>query len=135
MRLCEDCLGELRPFLEARPSRKGEPFITTPAPAFHLSSPRCGRSYLNRTVVITMPLMRIVEMTSYEVVRMIAVGNRFMPAVWAVPVSGFVTAAGASRIAFRRIGGIHFQLVFVHVVAMHKVHVPIVKETLMPFVH
>ena len=82
-----------------------------------------------------MSLMHMVEMTSHEVVRMIAVGNSFMPAARAVPVGGFVTAAGVSRTAFRRIIGIHFQLVFVHVVAMHIVHVAIVKETLMPIVH
>lgn len=82
-----------------------------------------------------MPLMLMVEMTSHEEVRMIAVGNRFMPAVRAVPVGGFVTAAGASSIAFRRIGGIDFQLVFVHMVAMHIVHVAVVKKTLMPIVH
>lgn len=82
-----------------------------------------------------MPLMLMVEMTGHEVVRMIAVGNSFMPAVWAVPVRGFVTAAGASSIAFRRIGGIHFQLMFVHMIAMHIVHMAVVKETLVPLVH
>jgi hypothetical protein len=100
-----------------------------------LGSPPCGSSYLNRAVVITMPLMLMVEMTSHKVVRMIAVGNRFMPAVWAVPVGGFVTAAGASSIAFRRIGGVHFELVLIHMIAMHIVHVAVVKEALMPFVH
>ena len=82
-----------------------------------------------------MSLMHMVEMTSHEVVRMIAVGNSFVPAARAVPVGGFVTAAGVSRTAFRRIIGIHFQLVFVHMIAMHIVHVAIVKETLMPIVH
>ena len=65
---------------------------------------------------------------------MIAVGNSFMPAARAVPVGGFVTAAGGSRTAFRRIVGIHFELVFVHMIAMHIVHVAIVKETLMSIV-
>ena len=82
-----------------------------------------------------MALMQVVKMTSHEVVRMVAVGNSFMAAARAVPVGGFVTAACVSCTAFRRIIGIHFQLVFVHVVAMHIVHVAIVKETLMPIVH
>jgi hypothetical protein len=82
-----------------------------------------------------MTLMRMVEMTSHEVVGMIAVGNGFMPAAGTVLMSGFVTAAGFSRIAFRRILGIHFQLVFVDMIAMHVVHVTIVKETLMSIVH
>ena len=99
-----------------------------------LSSPRCGSNYLNRAVVIAMALMHVVEMTSHEVVRMIAVGNSFMSAARAVPVGGVVTAAGVSSTAFRRIVGIHFQLVFVHMIAMHRVHVAIVKETLMPIV-
>ena len=82
-----------------------------------------------------MALMHMVEMTSHEVVRMIAVGNSFVPAARAVPVGGFVTAAGVSGTAFRRIVGSHFQLVLVHMIAVHIVHVAIVKETLMPIVH
>jgi len=82
-----------------------------------------------------MALMHMVEMTSHEVVRMVAVGNSFMAAARAVPVGGFVTAARVSSTAFRRIIGIHFQLVFVDMVAMHIVHVAIVKEALMPIVH
>jgi hypothetical protein len=82
-----------------------------------------------------MALVRMVEMTSHEVVRMIAVGNSFMPAAGAVLVGGYVSAAGVSSTAFRRIVGIHFQLVFVHMIAMHIVHVAIVQETLMPIVH
>lgn len=82
-----------------------------------------------------MALMLMVEMTSHEVVRMIAVGNSFVPAVRAMTVSGFVICAGVSSSAFRRIGGIYFELVFVHMIAMHIVHVAIVKETLVPIVH
>jgi glutamate synthase domain-containing protein 2 len=82
-----------------------------------------------------MSLVRMVKVTRHEVIRMIAVGNSFVAAARAVPVSGFVTGAGVSAAAFRRILGIHFQLVFVHMIAMHIVHVAIVKETLMPIVH
>ena len=82
-----------------------------------------------------MALMHMVEMTSHEVVRMIAVGNSFMPAARAVLVGRFVAAAGVSGTAFRWIVGSHFQLVLVHMIAMHIVHVAIVKETLMPIVH
>jgi hypothetical protein len=78
--------------------------------------------------------MVMVEMAADEVVRMIAVGNRFMPAARTVTVSGFVAAAGVSSSAFRGIPGIHFQLVFVDMIAMHIVHVAIVEETLMPIV-
>jgi hypothetical protein len=65
---------------------------------------------------------------------MIAVGNSFVAAARAVPVSGFVTGAGVPAAAFRRILGIHFQLVFIHMIAMHIVHVAIVKETLVAVV-
>jgi len=82
-----------------------------------------------------MALMHMVEMTGHQVVCMIAVGHSFMPAARAVLVSGFVTVARVSLAAFRRIVGIHFQLVFVHMIAMHVVHVAIVKETLVPIVH
>jgi CRP-like cAMP-binding protein len=70
-----------------------------------------------------------------EVVGMIAVGDSFMSAAAAVLVTDIVTTAGVPAAAFRRILGIHLQLVFIHMVAMHKVHVPIVKETLVPIVH
>jgi hypothetical protein len=82
-----------------------------------------------------MALMDMVEMTGHQVVGMIAVGNSFMSAARAVLVSGFVTVARVASAAFRRIVGIHFQLVFVHMIAMDVVHVAIVKETLMPIVH
>jgi hypothetical protein len=81
-----------------------------------------------------MSLVRMVKVTRHEVIRMIAVGNSFVAAARAVPVSGFVTGAGVSGAAFRRILGIHFQLVFVHMIAMHIVHVAIVKETLVAVV-
>jgi hypothetical protein len=82
-----------------------------------------------------MALMHMVEMTIHEVVRMIAVGNSVMPAARAVLVGGFVTTAGVSTLAVRRIVGSHFQFVFVHMVAMHIVHVAIVEETLVAIVH
>jgi hypothetical protein len=81
-----------------------------------------------------MALMLMVEMTRHEVVRMIAVGDSFVAAARAVTVRRFVTAAGVSSSAFRGIPGIHFQLVFVDMIAMHIVHVAIVEETLMPIV-
>ena len=82
-----------------------------------------------------MALMLMVEMTSHEVVRVIAVGNSFVPAARAVTVSGVVTAAGVSITALRGIPGIDLQLVFVDMIAMHIVHVAIVKETLVTIVH
>jgi hypothetical protein len=81
-----------------------------------------------------MALMDMMQMTFHEIVRMIAVGNSFVAAARAVMVSGYVTAAGVSTTAFRRILGIYFQLVLVHVIAMHIVHVAIVKEALVPIV-
>jgi len=81
-----------------------------------------------------MAVMLMVEMTLHEVIRMIAMRNGFVAAARAVTVSGDVTAAGVSRSAFRRIPGIYFQLVFVHMIAMHVVHVAIMKETLVAIV-
>jgi hypothetical protein len=82
-----------------------------------------------------MAFMHVVQMAIHEVVGMIAVGNSFMSTARAVLVGGFVTAAGVSGAAFLRVVGIHLYLVFVHMIAMHKVHVAIVKETLVPIVH
>src|SRR5229473_1482518 len=80
-----------------------------------------------------MSLMHMVQMASDEVVGMIAVRDSFMSA--AALVTDFVTTAGVSAAALRPILGIHVELVFIHMVAMHIVHVPIVEETLMPIVH
>ena len=76
----------------------------------------------------------MVEMPIHEVVRVIAVRNRFMPAAGPVPVRGFVTFARVSTPTFRRIRGIHLQFMLIHMIAMHIVHMAIVKETLMPLV-
>ena len=89
---------------------------------------------INRAVVVAMPLMYMVQMARDEVVGMITVGDSFMSAAAAMLVTAIMTAAGVSAAALRRILGIHVELVFIHMVAMHKVHVPIVKETLMPIV-
>ena len=89
---------------------------------------------INRAVIIAMSLMHVVQMPCDEVVGVIAVGDSFMSAAAAVLVTAIVTAAGVPAAAFRRILGIHVELVFIHMVAMHKVHVPVVKETLMPIV-
>ena len=66
---------------------------------------------------------------------MIAVGERCMSAAAAVMVTGFMITASVPAAALLRILGIHFELVFIHVVAMYIVHVAIVKVTLMPIVH
>ncbi len=76
-----------------------------------------------------MSLVNMVQMASDEVVGMIAVWDSFMSAAAAVLVTNFVTTAGVSAAAFRGILGIDGELVFVHMVAVHKVHVPIVKKT------
>jgi hypothetical protein len=81
-----------------------------------------------------MVLMHMVEMTIHEVVRMIAVRNGFMAAARAVLVTAHM-AAGMSRSTFCRIGGIHFQLMLVDMIAMDVVHMAIVKEALVPIVH
>jgi len=91
--------------------------------------------HLNRAVVIAMSIMHMVQMACDEVVGMIAVGDGFMSAAAAVLVTAIVAAAGVSAAAFRGILGTHVELVFIHMVAMHIVHVPIVKETLVPIVH
>jgi hypothetical protein len=79
--------------------------------------------------------MVVVEMTRHEVVRMIAMRNSFVPAARAMTVSGFVTGAGVPISAFLRIAGIHFQCVFLDMIALHVVHMAIVKEALVPLVH
>ena len=79
-------------------------------------------------VVAVIPVL-VMEMTPDEVVGMIAVGDSLMSAAAAVLVTDFVTAAGVSAATFRRILGIYVDLVLIHMVAVHKVHVPIMKET------
>ena len=99
-----------------------------------ITSDAASNCQINRAVIIAMSLMHMVQMACDEVVGMIAVGDNFMSAAAAVLVTAIVTAAGVSAAALRRILGIDVELVFIHMVAMHIVHVPIVKETLMPVV-
>jgi hypothetical protein len=86
-------------------------------------------------VVIAVTFVPVVEVASHEVIRMVAVGNSFMPAGGTVLMSVVMAGAGGSGVALRRILGIHCELVFVDVIAMNVVHVSIVKETLVSIVH
>jgi hypothetical protein len=86
-------------------------------------------------MVVAMAVVLVMKMPTYQVVRMIAVRNSFMAAAGAVTVIDFVISAGVSGSTFCRIGGTHFQLVFVHMIAVHVVHVAIVKKTLVPIMH
>ncbi|WP_281718961.1 hypothetical protein [Pandoraea apista] len=71
---------------------------------------------LNRTVVITVIAMRMMEMTVNQVVDMIAVRNRFVAAAGPVYVTWFMTTA--ARRTLIRILGIDLNAVFVDVITV-----------------
>jgi len=86
---------------------------------------RCSRQR-QRTMVIAMVAMRVVQVAVYQVVDVVAVRNGFVSAAWAVHVVGGVCAARVLRGADLRIGGGHGDDVLIHVVAMRMVQVAVV---------
>jgi hypothetical protein len=78
-------------------------------------------------VIIAVPVVRVMQMTIDEIVDMIAVGDRFMPAARAMHVSRLMAAAHMVRRAAIRIDRRDRQHMFVHMAAMHVMQMPIMK--------
>ena len=62
---------------------------------------------LDRAVIVAVVAIGMVEMPFYQIVDVIAVGNRLVAAVCPVFVLGIVTIALVAIRAVRRVGGIH----------------------------
>jgi len=79
-------------------------------------------------MMIAMTVVRMVQVPVDEIVDVIAVRNRLVPAARAVPMTGGVTGAVvAARRAFDRIGGADAENVFVVVILVRAVQVAVVQ--------
>ena len=82
---------------------------------------------LNRAVIVAVIAVRMVQVSVYQIVDVVAVRYGFMSAAGAVAVARFVTAAGVIRRAAVGIFAAHFQHVLVNVVAVWMMEVTVVK--------
>jgi hypothetical protein len=71
--------------------------------------------------------MVVVQMAAHQVIDMIAVGYSLVTAIRTVNVFLVVSRAIMSWRAFLGIGGVHFKVMVIHVIAMRVVHVTVVK--------
>ena len=79
-------------------------------------------------MVIAVIAVRVVQVTVNQVVGVVSVGDGFVPALRAMPVSGMVSVTGMLRRARGRITGIDLQAVFIDVIAVRGVQVAVVHK-------
>src|ERR1700747_2013896 len=79
----------------------------------------------NRTVVVTVIAMRVMQVAVDEIIDVIPVGHRFMAAPGSVDVAWLVASAVGSTLI--RIFCAHLEPVFVHVIDMGMVQVTIMQ--------
>jgi hypothetical protein len=81
---------------------------------------------VDRTVIIAVIAVRVVQVTINQVVGMVSVGDGFVPALRAMPVSGIMSVTGMLRRARGGVPGVNFQAVFIDMIAVRGVQVAIV---------
>lgn len=82
-----------------------------------------GQHY--RTMKIAVAVVRMMQVAIHEIVHVVSVRNRFMPASRSVDMPGIVTAA-SMRGASARIGGAYFERALVVMAVMGAMHMPVV---------
>ena len=93
-----------------------------------------GTHDFHRTMVVAVVAMRMVQAPFDDIVHMVAVRNRFVPAAGSVNVRTFMTAILAYRTAAIRIGLADSNHMLVHMVLMRVVQVSVVHVIDMPVV-
>lgn len=78
-------------------------------------------------MIITVPSVRMMQMTVHQVIHMIPVGHRFVPAIRPMHMPRFVAPTRVLRRADVRIRHTHFHHVLVHMVTMHRMQVAVVQ--------
>lgn len=89
---------------------------------------------LQRTVVVAVIAVRMVQMTVDQVIDMVAVRHRFVAAAGSVRMSCAVAGTMMLRRAAVRVGGADGDHVLVDMVAMHVVQMAVVQEIDVAFV-
>ena len=88
---------------------------------------------LNRSVVVAMVAVRMMEVAVHKVVNVVAMRNCGMPAFGAVNMLPRMFRGGKSRRAFVGIGPINGDGVFIHMVAVRMMKMASLKVIYMPF--
>jgi hypothetical protein len=87
----------------------------------------CSGVHGDGSVVVAVPVVRVVEMPTNEIVDVIAVGNLLVTAIGAVNVRGFVSAAGVLGSAISGVGRADFENVLVDVVTVRVMQMRVVQ--------
>ncbi len=82
---------------------------------------------LHPTVIIAVAAVRMVQMTVYEIVDMIAVWNRFVATARTMDVSSIVSGAAMGGRAAIRVLVAHLNAMFVHMICVRMVKMTIVE--------
>jgi len=90
-------------------------------------------NYLNRSVVVAMVAVRMMEAAVNQVIHVVTMGNRGMAAIGTMNVLRRAFISGESRGAFVRIGRINGNRVFVHMILVWMMQMAIVEVIYMPF--
>lgn len=89
---------------------------------------------LQRTVVVAVIAVRMVQMTVDQVIDVVAVRHRFMPAARPMHMTGAMAGTVVLRRAAVRVGGADGDHVLVDMVAMHVMQVAVMQEIDVAFV-
>ena len=85
-------------------------------------------------MVVAVPVVLVVQMPVDEVVDVVAVGDRLVPAVRAVHVVGRVAGAGMPGAAAVGVALVDAEDVIVHVIAVRMAQAPVLDEVDVPLV-
>jgi hypothetical protein len=85
-------------------------------------------------VIVAVAVVGVVKVPVDDVIGVVAVGDRFVPAVLAVRMGSFVASARVRGRAIRRVRAADAESVLVDVIAVHVVQVPVVEEVLVAVV-
>ncbi len=88
---------------------------------------RLLRCYLNGPVVVTVIAVRVMEVAIDQVVNVVAVGHRFVPAASTMDMARLVSAAIVLRSAVSRVGDVDRQNVLINVPNMRMMQMPIME--------
>ncbi len=89
---------------------------------------------LQRTVVVAVIAVRMVQMAVDQVIHVVAVRHRFMPAARPMHMTGAMAGTVVLRRAAVRVGGADGDHVLVDMVAMHVMQVAVMQEIDVAFV-
>ena len=97
-------------------------------------NPALCLNHCHRPVMVAVTVMGVMKVPIDKIIDVVAVRHRLMTTSGSMLVACVVTCARMVGRTVGRIGGVHFELVLVHVVPMRMVEVTVVKIVDMPIV-